>query len=123
MTIWEISIAALFLAIQCVLKLLIGRIPSKLEQLEALYELPIDIAFLAASFAAVYCIKSPVGAAQGFVSFLPCLIAAILVVFISRLSISSVDKDQLLESAAFGLMSYSISTVTLFFSMNLVSQI
>jgi hypothetical protein len=123
MTIFEIGIAAIILGIQFIMKLFVGRSPSIPEAIEAVYDLPVDIAFLAASFAAAYCIKSPNGASVGLIHLLVYLLVAVIVVFLSRKSTESFYKPEYTLSAALAVMNYSIAASTLVLGMDLVSRI
>ena len=116
----EIILPIILLILAFLFKLLIDRTTTLPLFLKALYELPVDIAFLATSFIIAYIISSPTNAEDGLFRILVYLIGTIMITFFWRRSINCFEKDHYLWSGILAVVGFAFSIYGLVSSIQLL---
>ena len=121
MSILEILLPGIILCIAFGMKLFVDRSPDVPMMIETTYELPMDMVFLALTFAAAFSISNPAEAGRGLAHFASYVVAAIVCVALSRRSIRVFDQDKRFASAVVFVANFLIAMSTLVISVELVS--
>jgi hypothetical protein len=103
------------------MKLFVDRSPDLPGLIDAVYELPVDVVFLAMTFAAASCISKPSQAGIGLEHFMVYVLLAIVTIFIYRRSSHLFDADKYVKSGFLAMLSFPIAFATLIDSVKLVS--
>lgn len=119
----DVILPTIVLLLAFVMKLLVDQAATVPLAIETTYALPIDIVFLAITFAAAYAISKPDNAGSGLVYFAVFIGVAMLTVFMSRRSTHLFDRDKRKVSAALFLLNFAVSMTTLILSVHLLLEI
>jgi hypothetical protein len=117
----EIVLPAIVLALSFMMKLFVDRTPNIPIAIQTTYELPIDIVFLALTFAAAFVIIKPGESGRGIVHFAVYVGISVLAIVLARRSNRFFDRNRWLLSAALFVFNLVIALSTLVISMKLVS--
>ncbi len=119
----EIALPGSILVLAFVLKLFVDRTATVPDLIAALFELPIDVAFLAIALVAAFTISEPSRAAEGLISFIIYVVGAVLVVFLGRRSHSLFFADRHWPMVGLTSVGYGLSGYALVHAVGLVSGI
>ena len=108
MGILEIALPASLLALAFLLKLLIDRTATLPYFIQAILELPVDIAFLATSFIVAFTISTPEMVKEGLFAFAIYIICSVIVVLLWRRSVRLFESEYLKTSFALATVNYMI---------------
>lgn len=120
MTGLEIALPASLMILAFLLKLLIDRSTTAPVLVKSLYELPVDISFLAMSLIIAYTIGGKADTSRGLFFFIIYIIGAILVVLLWRRSIKCFEANRTIISAFLALINYSATLVGAYISIRLI---
>lgn len=116
---WVLAVALLFL--RFVLKLFIDRRVTLLLFMDSMFELPVDIAFLATSFVVAFTIASPDNVDAGFAFFVAYVMCAVLVILCWRRSATLFEEEHQGWSAVLTVVNFAVSVSGLLMSITLIS--
>ena len=116
----EIALPVALLVLSFCLKLLIDRTATLPFFIEAVLELPVDIAFLATSLVIAFTIGTPGMVKEGLFAFTLYVIGSIVVVLLWRRSRGFFEKEKLILSLLLAIVNYGISVAALVYSIGLV---
>jgi FtsH-binding integral membrane protein len=111
------------LVLAFLLKLFVDQSADVPRTIEALYSVPIDVVFLATSFAVAFTLSSPSGAGRGLLHVLGFIIAAVVVVFLWRRSRRLFDVTHYFWSAVVFVLNVGISASLLHRAVSLLSEV
>lgn len=111
--------AILFLAF--ILKLFIDRTVTLPDFIFAVFELPVDIAFLATTFVAAFIITNDGDVSSGVLSFIGYIIGSVFVVVLWRRSRLFFEHDKLLISGLVAASSYLMCGFGLIYAVGLLA--
>jgi|TARA_B100000315_G_scaffold214055_1_gene212351 hypothetical protein len=123
MTFLEITLPGSILILAFVLKLFIDRTATAPELIAAMFELPVDIAFLATTLVAAFIISDQSGAGRGLVAFVIYVIGAVVVVVLWRRSHSLFIADRLWPAFGLSIIGYGLCAFGLFHAVGLLSGV
>lgn len=118
----EIILPVFILGIAFTMKLFVDRSPNLPLAIETTYELPIDVVFLALTFAAAFSIIRPTDAGRGLAYFAVYVVVAMISIVLSRRSTRYFDKERLWASGFAFLLNFMMAVSALVFSIRLVSK-
>jgi hypothetical protein len=118
----EIVLPIVILVLSFLMKLFVDRSPDLPSLIETTYELPIDIIFLAITFAAAFAITNSAQSGRGLFHFSIYIGLAIIIIVMSRRSNKLFIVDKKTQSSALFVLNTVIAVVTLLVSMRLVAS-
>lgn len=123
MTLLEVALPGSILGLAFVIKLVVDRTANIPDLFQALFELPVDIVFLAASLVAGYILSNKAHAPEAMLAFIGLLVAAIFVVVLWRRSQSLFIANALITSVLCSILSYAISVSVLVAVVSLIAGV
>ncbi len=123
MTGLEIALPASLIFLSFLLKLFIDRSTTAPVLIKSLYELPVDMTFLAMSLIIAYTIGSKESPSEGLFYFIIYTIGAIIIVFLWRRSIKCFEENKTVVSGVLAVINYSLSLFGIYISIKLVMRI
>ncbi|HEM8293264.1 hypothetical protein [Providencia sp. SP181] len=118
----DILLPVVLLALAFFLKLLIDRASTAPIFIQSLMELPVDIAFLAMSFAVAYTIKAGDKFGEGLLLFITYIIATILIVFFWRRSNACFERDCYIFAFILSSVNYIASITGVILALNFIKE-
>ncbi|ENJ8203598.1 hypothetical protein V4V60_003921 [Vibrio mimicus] len=119
----EVGLPSLLLILAFALKLFVERTTTAPVFVQALLELPVDIIFLAMSFVTAFILGATGKAAEGLFTFICYVVAAILLVALSRKSITFFESDDLWKVGGLSFVNYGIALSCVVYSISLLKEI
>lgn len=116
----NITLPIVLVAMAFLLKVLIDQCATVPLVIRSLYEAPVDVVFLALSFATAFTIASPVNISVGLCHLFVFFLVAIVVVWLWRRSIRLFERDQRSWSAILFVLNGTISTYVMYRSIGLL---
>ncbi len=110
------------LVLKFVVKLFVGQAPSVPKTIDLVYALPVDVVFMATSFAAAFTLSSPRHLEIGLLYVFSIVIAAIVVTALWRGSISLFDLKQHWWSVVLFVSNSVLSAVVLLVAISLFPE-
>jgi len=120
MTALEIALPASLMVLAFLLKLFIDRSTTAPVLIKSLYELPVDMAFLAMSLIVAFTIGSKDNPSKGLLYFILYTVGAIFVVFLWRRSIKYFEENKNTISGFLAALNYSGTLLGAYISIKLV---
>jgi hypothetical protein len=118
----EITLPIVILVLCFLMKLFVDRSPDIPSTIETTYELPIDIIFLALTFAAAFTITHIQQSGRGLFHFAVYVVLAVLIVVMARRSNNLFVANKKTHSAAVFVLNAVVAVLTLVVSMELVTS-
>lgn len=109
------------LGIKFLLKLFVGQSPTRVNLIEAIIALPVDVVFLAASLLAGFVLAVPQHARESLTLFAALIAMGILAVYLSRQSNALFTRDKLLASTALAILNFIASASCLVIAVGQLS--
>ena len=118
---FELGLPLAILVLSFLMKLFVDRAPNLPVAVQTLYELPIDMVFLALTFAAAFVISKPNEAGRGMMHFVGYSVAAVCAIVLTRRSISFLDRNRWTVSVLLFMANLAVAAYVLSSSMNMVA--
>lgn len=119
----EIGLPSLLLILAFTLKLFVERSTTAPVFVQSLLELPVDIIFLAMSFITAYILGASDKAAQGLFVFICYVVASVLLVALSRKSITFFENNELVKVGFISFFNFLLSLSCIIYSITLLKEI
>lgn len=120
----EIALPGTILLLSFLLKLFVDRTATVPDFISAIFELPVDVAFLATSLIAAFTLslsdKAKIG--EGLISFVIYVVGAVLIVVLWRRSLRSFLSDKIWISFLLTGFGYLLCVYGLVYAVNLVTS-
>lgn len=113
----------LLLVLAFTLKLFVERSTTAPVLVQSLLELPVDIIFLAMSFVTAFILGATGKAAEGLLTFIVYVVVAILLVALSRKSITNFEKDSYYKAGFLSFLNYAMALSCVIYSISLLKEI
>lgn len=117
----EIALPISLLLLAFLLKLFIDRTATLPFFIEAVLELPVDIAFLSTAFVVAFTISFPSKVKEGLFSFTFYIIGSIIVVFFWRRSRMFFEREKFFKSGLLAIINYILCLMALLIAVFLLS--
>lgn len=118
----EIALPGVLLLAKFILKLVVDRSATLPDLISAILALPVDIIFLSASLLAGHVISSSDNPKEGLILFIGCICLSLIIVLLWRRSEGLFTKDKYIVAATVGLLNIGIATITLVYSLSLLTS-
>jgi hypothetical protein len=112
-----------FLVLKFFLKLFVDQTADVPRTVDVLYSVPVDIAFLASSFAVAFILSSPSNAGRGLLHLLIYICTAVIAIVMWRRSRRLFDLDHYISSALVFVLNTGISASCLYCAVGLLSEV
>lgn len=119
----EIALPVTLLFLAFLLKLLIDRATTAPVFIQSLFELPVDIAFLAMSFVIAFTINAGDKAAEGLFYFVVYVVCSIIIVFLWRRSTLLFESNSYFWAGSLASINYAISVVGIYLAIGMVKGV
>lgn len=116
----EVALPIVLLLLAFLLKLLIDQSATIPLFIQSVYELPVNIAFLAACFIVAYTISSSAHNTKGLVYLIIYIAGSVLVIFFWRRSTKLFERNRLISSAFLAMLNYGACITGLVIAIRLL---